>query len=186
MQHASDGKTSQQTRQTRESPSAATPARVVSLAAARVRREQRRKQQPPPQSLPELTGLDLRGVDMERMTPSAREHFWFNLNRYARRLYGGACERSAAESAEVYAPITADHIRDAERGRVERARRGEQERFGAMMILDSLQILGAALCGALATKPDLVGEAGVLPLAVALAATVSVFLVRETISARPV
>ena len=135
---------------------------------------------------PELVGLDLRSIDFERMTQSAREHFWFNLNRYARRLYGAASDISVVEYPQANAPVTADHIREAELARMRGIRRAERTDLGLGFVLDALQILGAALCGALATKPDLIGggSAGIFPLCVALVATVSVFLAREVLTMR--
>lgn len=155
---------------------------VTSIAAARMRRTQKNKSQRP--MPPELVGLDLRAIDMERMTPSAREHFWFNLNRYARRLYGTASDLSVREHVQPNSPVTADHIREAETQRMRRVVRIERTDLGLGFVLDALQILGAALCGALATKPDLVGAAGVLPLCVALVATVTIFLAREVVAMR--
>jgi hypothetical protein len=155
---------------------------VLSLAAARLKRARRKRaEQPVPL---ELAGLDLRAVDMDRMTVAAREHFWFNLNRYARRLYGAASDLSALEYAQPEAPVTADHVREAELTRMRRVRRVQRADLGLGFVLDALQILGAALCGALATKPDLVGDAGMLPLCVALVATVTIFLAREVVSMR--
>lgn len=155
---------------------------VFSLAAARLKR--RAAKNADKATLPELAGLDLRGVDLERMTESAREHFWFNMNRYARRLYGAAGELSTAETDLPSAPITADHVRWAELHRLRRLQRTEHTETGMTFLLDALQILGAALCGALATKPDLVGDAGFVPLTLALAGTVSVFLARELVTSR--
>lgn len=160
------------------------PAHVYSLAAARLRRSRARvapQEKPVP---PELTGLDLRGVELERMTRSAREHFWFNLNGYARQLFGAANELCLAQTAQTNAAVTAQHIRAAEMQRIRRMRRKENADLGLVFILDALQIIGAAVCGALATKPDLVGDAGPLPLGAALLVTVSVFLARETLAAR--
>ena len=116
---------------------------VHSLAAARMRRARRiRAERPLP---PELAGLDLRTIDMDRMTPQAREHFWFNMNRYARSLFGTAAEKSALEYAQADSPVTADHIRQAEIARLSRVRRVERSDLGLGFALDALQILGAAL-----------------------------------------
>jgi len=132
----------------------------------------------------ELTGLDLRGVELERMTRSAREHFWFNLNRYARQLFGAANDLSIAQSAQPNAAVTAQHIRTAEMQRLRRIRRNERTELGMVFLLDALQIVGAAVCGALATKPDLMGDWGAFPLAIALVGTVTVFLSREALATR--
>jgi hypothetical protein len=156
--------------------------RVHSLAAARMRRARRmRAERPLP---PELAGLDLRAVDMDRMTPQAREHFWFNTNRYARTLFNTAVEKSALEYVQADSPVTADHIRQAELQRLRGVRRTERTDLGLTFVLDALQILGAALCGALATRPDLVGSGGMLPLGAALMATVALFLGREVVAMR--
>ena len=157
---------------------------VYSLAAARLRRNRAPRNPQNKPAPPELIGLDLRAIDVERMTPQAREHFWFNLNRYARQLFGSACERSIAESNNAAAPVTAQHVRTAELERMRRVQRVERGDLGIAFVLDALQILGAALCGAFATKPDLLGDAGVFPLAIALTATVSVFLAREVLVTR--
>jgi len=179
VQEVSEGKHS---RRARKAEASADKPAVVSLAAARMRRARRNKTERP--MPPELVGLDLRAIDFERMTQSAREHFWFNLNRYARRLYGAASDLSVIEYPQANAPVTADHIREAEIARMRQVRRAERTDLGLGFVLDALQILGAALCGALATKPDLIGGAGIFPLCVALVATVSVFLAREVVTMR--
>jgi preprotein translocase subunit SecY len=63
-------------------------------------------------------------------------------------------------------------------------RRSENADLGLTFVLDALQIIGAAVCGALATKPDLVGDGGAFPLAAALIVTVGIFLTRETLASR--
>lgn len=156
---------------------------VYSLAAARLRRSRTHTVQEKPVP-PELTGLDLRGVELERMTRSAREHFWFNLNRYARDLFGAANELCVAQTAQPNAALTAQHICAAEIRRMRRMRRSENADLGLTFVLDALQIIGAAVCGALATKPDLVGDGGAFPLAAALIVTVGIFLTRETLASR--
>jgi hypothetical protein len=157
---------------------------VYSLATARLRRSRTRtpaQEKPLP---PELTGLDLRGVELERMTRSAREHFWFNMNRYARQLFGTANELCIAQTGQPTAAVTAQHVRTAELQRMRRLHRRERADLGLIFVLDALQIIGAAVCGALATKPDLIGDGGALPLAAALVITVSIFLTRETLATR--
>jgi hypothetical protein len=170
--------------QTRSEDVSAASTAVYSLAAARLRKSRAKNAQTSKPAPPELTGLDLRAIDFERMTPSAREHFWFNVNRYARQLFGSSCERSMAESNNPTAPIAANHVRQSELDRVRRAQRVERSDLGMTFVLDALQILGAALCGAFATKPDLLGDAGMLPLAATLTATVAVFLAREVLATR--
>jgi hypothetical protein len=161
-------------------------AAVHSLAAARVRRATKRRseakqaEQTPPS---ELTGLDLRGIDFERMTPQASQHFWFHMNRDARRMFASAAEISRGECGQTFGPITADHIQESER-RHRARRQSDRATFGLGFALDALQILGASLCGALATKPELLGDAGPFPLAIALTATVTIFLAREILTQR--
>jgi hypothetical protein len=181
MLHAPDSKIARKAARPAHAEQERSP--IVSLAAARLRRRARQKQIDKPLP-PELTGLDLRGVDLERMTESGRQHYWFNLNRYARRLYTVAGELSETEHNLPAAPVTAEHVRAAELRGMPSARRSQSSDLGFSFVLDALQILCAALCGALATKPDLVGEAGVVPLSIALVATISVFLAREAVAAR--
>ncbi len=156
-------------------------AKVISLAVARNRRYRRTQAKATPV---ELEQLDLRGVDLDRMTPEAREHYWFNLNKYARHLYVASCELSMAECDHPYSPICVGHVREAELHRMTLQGRRMHKYFGLFFVLDGLQILGAAACGALATKPALVSTAGVIPLAAALGLTVLVFLTREALAAR--
>ena len=128
--------------------------------------------------------MDLRGVELERMTRSAREHFWFNVNRYARQLFGAANELCIAQTAQPNAAVTAQHICTVEIQRMRRIHRKERTDLGLIFVLDALQIVGAAVCGALATKPDLIGNGGALPLGAALVITVSIFLAREALATR--
>jgi hypothetical protein len=79
--------------------------------------------------------------------------------------------------------VTPSHLRDAERKRLGAVRHREAL-LGAGFLLDALQILGAASCGALATQPDVAGDYGPIALVVALAATISIFLLREVLYAR--
>ncbi len=154
--------------------------KVVSLAAARVRRARRRPPKPGP---PELEGLDLRGIDLERLTPRAREHYWFTVNKHAHHLYAAACEVSIAETRHPSAPVTASHVREAEIRRIASAQHAPHG-LGWSFVLDALLILGAATSGALAARPHVVEGAGVLPLATALALTIAVFFAREAMIAR--
>jgi hypothetical protein len=126
----------------------------------------------------------MRGVDFDRMTPEAREHYWFNVNKYARHLYAASCEVSMAECDHPYSPICVGHVRDAELNRMALQARRSHNYFGVFFVLDALQIIGAAACGALATEPELVSAAGALPLVATLGLTVLVFLVREALAAR--
>jgi hypothetical protein len=89
---------------------------------------------------------------------------------------------SMAECDHPYSPICVGHVRDAELNRMTLQARRSHTYFGVFFVLDALQIVGAAACGALATEPELVS--GVLPLAATLGLTVLVFLVREALAAR--
>jgi len=158
------------------------PAKIISMAMARNRRSERNRPRP---ELPELQDLDLRGVDLDRMTPEAREHYWFNVNKYARHLYVASCDLSMTECNHPYSPICVHHVRDAELTRMGMGPgRGAGKHFGLQFALDALQILGAAVCGALATKPNMIDGMGPIPLASALTMTVLIFLARETLAAR--
>ena len=118
------------------------------------------------------------------MTPGARQLYWFNLNNYARHLYAAASDFAVREGGHSGAAITGNHLRDAERKRLGAVRQREAM-LGAGFLLDALQILGAAACGALATRPEVAqGFGGPLALVAALAATISIFLVRELLYAR--
>jgi len=163
-----------------QSVDAGGPARVISLAMVRNQRVQQNRPRP---ALPELEELDLRGVDLDRMTAEAREHYWFQVNKYARHLYVSACDLSMSECDHPYSPVCVQHVRDAEMRRIA-LQRGVGRTFGLPFVLDGLQILGAAACGALATRPTMFSSAGVLPLAVAMTLTIAVFLWRETLAAR--
>ena len=63
---------------------------------------------------PELRDIDLRGIDLDRLTPEAREHYWFNVNKYARHLFVSSCDLSAKECDHPYSPICTHHVREAE------------------------------------------------------------------------
>ena len=158
---------------------------VYSLAAARARRvarsaEERRDRMGVPA---ELRGIDLRGIDLERVSSPARERFWFEINRFTRNLYATATNLAITETNRPYSPITATQMRSAAR----QARLPEPapaKPFGSAIALDALQIFGAALCGAFATKPEMLGDFGMVPLAVALCGTIGVFLAREILGQR--
>ena len=159
------------------------PAKVLSLSAARARRAQRRLQNRP--TLPELEGLDMRGVDVDRLTTEGREHYWFNVNKYARHLFVSSCELSMKDSDHPYSPICVHHVREAEMRRMRMAPSQSRKRYlGLLFLFDALQIVGAAACGALATKPDMFKSAGMVPLAIAITLTVTVFLFREAIATK--
>ena len=162
----------------------ADPATVLSLSAARARREQRRRASRRG-SLPELEGIDLRGVDLDRLSPEAREHYWFNVNKYARHLFVSSCELSMDDCDHPHAPVCVQHVREAELNRMAmQSNRGDRGTFGLLFFMDGLQILGAAACGALATQPGLFGSAGMVPLAISILLTAGVFLFREAVAAR--
>lgn len=158
---------------------------VVSLAAARARLRLR-KNMPlkPHQPAPaDIEQLELEGLDLDRLTPGARQLYWFNINNYARHLFAAAADFAIREGGHTAAPISGNHLRDAERKRLGAVRHREAL-LGAGFLLDALQILGAAACGALATRPEVAEGFGPLPLVAALAATISIFLLREFLYAR--
>ena len=132
----------------------------------------------------EVGGPNLGGVDFERMTPSAREHFWFNLDRYALQLFHAADELSAAETRRHDAVVTAEHVCAAEVRRMLRVRRDDRGDFGLVFLLDAMQILGAALCGALATKVDFANQEGVLSFVAVVVVTIGVCVLREVTGGR--
>lgn len=160
--------------------------RVVSLASARARKRMRalaaREAKPQP-ALPVFEQVDVEGLDLDRLTPGARQLYWFNVNNYARHLFASASDISTVDSGNGYAPVTTDHLRQAETKRLGAVRHREAM-LGAGFVLDALQILGAATCGALATRPSIADGYGALPLVVALAGTIAIFLLREFLHAR--
>jgi hypothetical protein len=159
---------------------------VVSLASVRARRKLRslsaRRDKTPASPLA-FEQIDLEGLDFDRLTPGARQLYWFNLNNYARHLYASAADVSAGESGNGYSPVTTDHMREAESKRLGAVRHREAM-LGAGFVLDALQILGAATCGALATRPAIAAGYGAIPLVVALGGTIAIFLLREFLYAR--
>jgi len=167
-----------------DTENAAAPAKVLSISTARRARLARKQTKSRP-SVPELEGVDLRGIDVDRLTVEAREHYWFNVNKYARHLFVSSCDLSMKECDHPYSPICVHHVREAEMKRMGmQSSKGSARTFGLLFFMDALQILGAAACGALATKPDLFASAGMVPLAICMGLTVSVFLFREAVAAR--
>lgn len=159
---------------------------VVSLASARARRRQRglaERQSKSSSSPLTFEQIDLEGLDFDRLTPGASQLYWFNLNNYARHLFASASDISAVENGNGHAPVTTDHLREAESKRLGAVRHREAL-LGAGFVLDALQILGAATCGALATRPAIADGYGALPLVVALGGTIAIFLLREFLFAR--
>jgi len=157
---------------------------IVSLAAARARLRLRKKGTERPQTAPAEGGLlDLEGLDLDRLTPGARQLYWFNVNNYARHLFAAASDYAGREGGHSAAPISGNHLRDAERQRLGAVRQREAL-LGAGFLLDAFQILGAATCGALATRPEIAEGFGPVPLITALAVTISIFLLREFLYAR--
>jgi hypothetical protein len=157
---------------------------VVSLASARARLRVRRAGADRAHA-PALdpAQLDLEGIDLDRLTTGARQLYWFNLNNYARHLFASAADIAFREGGHAGAPISPSHLREAERKRLGAVRHREAL-LGAGFLLDALQILGAATCGALATRPEVAGGFGPLALLAALSATIAIFLVREFLYAR--
>jgi hypothetical protein len=157
---------------------------VVSLASARNRLRTHSKPLTKPAAVPvDLEQVDLEGLDFDRLTPGARQLYWFNVNNYARHLFASASDIAAVDSGHGYATVTTDHLREAEKKRLGAVRQREAM-LGAGFVLDALQILGAATCGALATRPTLAEGYGPAPLVAALAATIAIFLLREFLYAR--
>lgn len=157
---------------------------VVSLASARNRLRAHPARASKAAVAPEaLEQVDLEGLDFDRLTPGARQLYWFNVNNYARHLFASASDIAAVGSGHGYATVTTEHLRDAEKKRLGAVRQREAM-LGAGFVLDALQILGAATCGALATRPNLAAGYGPAPLVVALAATIAIFLLREFLYAR--
>jgi hypothetical protein len=64
---------------------------VVSIASARHRRP-RNVRRTGRSASPDA--LDLEGLDLERMSSGARELYWFNVNRHARRLFLASSDAS--------------------------------------------------------------------------------------------
>jgi len=161
-------------------------ASVVSLASARDRLRSHSTPRNKPAHAPspaDLEQVDLEGLDFDRLTPGARQLYWFNVNNYARHLFASASDIAAVDSGHGYATVTTEHLREAEDKRLGAVRQREAM-LGAGFVLDALQILGAATCGALATRPTLAEGYGPGPLVAALAATIAIFLLREFLYAR--
>ena len=157
---------------------------VVSLASARNRLRGHPKSRNKPAPTPaDAEQVDLEGLDFDRLTPGARQLYWFNVNNYARHLFASASDLAAVDSGHGYATVTTEHLREAEKKRLGAVRQREAM-LGAGFVLDALQILGAATCGALATRPTLAEGYGPAPLVAALAATIAIFLLREFLYAR--
>ena len=151
---------------------------VVSLADARNRRPRFAKRTTKLAS----DALDLEGLDLDRMSHGAQELYWFNVNRYSRRLFLASSDASIMSARSPYAEIGAEHVQRAEEWRRRHESRNPRQR-GITFVLDALVIFGAALSGALATQPTFIGDAGAYPLAAAVTLTAAVFLVKEWVTA---
>jgi hypothetical protein len=157
---------------------------VVSLASARNRLRSHPAHHNTPASAPaDFEQIDLEGLDFDRLTPGARQLYWFNVNNYARHIFASASDIAVVDCGHGYATVTTEHLREAEKKRLGAVRQREAM-LGAGFVLDAMQILGAATCGALATRPTLAEGYGPAPLVAALAATIAVFLLREFLYAR--
>lgn len=151
---------------------------VVSIADARNRRPRFVKRAPRL-----VTGeLDLAGLDLDRMSQGARELYWFNVNRYSRRLFLASSDASIMSARSPYAEIGAEHVQRAEEWRRRHERRNTRQ-LGITFVLDAMLILGAAVCGALATQPAFLGDAGPYPLGAAVTITAALLLVKEWVIA---
>lgn len=165
--------------------SASREGNVYSLANARRRRETRahseRIKRTPDMAV--YDAIDLTGVDLDRLTPGARQLYWYNLTNHARFIFASASDGAMRDKGIRDAPISTDHVQDADDKQIGNSHRREAE-FGMGFVLDALQILGAATCGALATRPMALEGAGPWPLVAALTATVFVFVAREHLYSR--
>ena len=152
---------------------------VVSIAVARARKERRISR---PQNAvvdPRFDDLDLRGIEFEEMSEGARQLYWFNLTNYARHLYAGARDISLLETVdEAKFVIRPEHVQEAERGRLARARQSQAE-LGLGFVLEAAQIFAVAAAGALATRMDLNTGEGIIAFGTCLSVAVAVFFVRE-------
>ena len=126
--------------------------------------------------------LDLEGLDVDRMSQGARELYWFTVNRYARRLFLASSDTSIMSARSPYAEIGAEHVQRAEEWR-RRSERRNGRKLGVTFVLDAILIFGAAVCGALATRPEFLDPAGPYPLAAAITVTAALFLMKEWVTA---
>lgn len=150
--------------------------KVVSLAEARERlMHKRAREASAPAYMADPTELD--HLDLSRMTPEARDLFWFNVSRYAYDLAATASSYCDAETGDPDATVTPYHVESAETHRLIAPRR--RTRFGLGFSLDALQMIGAATCGALAARPGATDGASFVALAFAMMLTVGAFLVRQ-------
>jgi hypothetical protein len=150
--------------------------KVVSLAEARERLlHKRAREASAPSYMADPTELD--HLDLSRMTPEARDLFWFSVSRYAYDLAATACTYSDADASEPNGTITPYHVESAETHRLIAPPR--RSRFGLGFSLDALQMVGAATCGALAARPGAADGASFVALAFAMMLTVGAFLVRQ-------
>jgi len=150
--------------------------KVVSIEDARLRLARRGR----PRTQPLVDEhFDLEGVDFERMGEEAREYFWFNVNSYARDLAQRAAAYSDAEGERADGAVTPYHVEAAEAQRL--VYNPAAPRFGLGFALDAVQLIGAAVCGALVAQPGTTGGAGFVAFAFALMITVGTFLLRQTL-----
>ena len=150
--------------------------KVVSMAKARERLMQKRSRETSSPSYV-LDPTELDHLDLSRMTPEARDLFWFNVSRYAYDLASTACTYCDAEAEEPGLTVTPYHVESAETHRLIVPPR--ETRFGLGFSLDALQMVGAATCGALAARPGAADGASFVALAFAMMLTVGAFLVRQ-------
>lgn len=123
--------------------------------------------------------FDLQGIAFERLSDEARQYFWFNVNSYARDLAQRAAAYSDAEGERVDGTVTPYHVEAAEAQRTVYA--PSTPRFGIGFVLDAVQLVGAAVCGALVAQPGTTGGAGFVAFAFALMVTVGTFLLRQSL-----
>lgn len=151
-------------------------AKVVSIEDARMRLARRGRAR---QASPIDEHFDLEGAGFERLSDEAREYFWFNVNGYARELCQRATAYSDAEGERTDAAVTPYHVEAAEAQRL--VAPAARPRFGVGFALDAVQLIGAAVCGALVAQPGTTGGAGFVAFAFALMITVGTFLLRQSL-----
>ena len=164
--------------QAAEAPDGGSTSKVVSLAAARERRNPRQGRSVR-RPLVDAAGLDLDALDTERLPPDAREAFRVRVERYAQRFLRCAANFSEADSEDDDAPIGLPHVKAASR-LPSLNPSAKPAQFGMGFVLDAMLIMGAATVGALCADPTMLGGSGYLFLIAAVALTVGAFVAKES------
>ncbi len=120
--------------------------------------------------------FEISGLELERLTPEAKELLWLNVSAYAQDLVDAAEMHSDSEEGRD-APVTPYHVESADAARW--LRPPLPQRSALSIALDIIQLVGAATCGALAAKPGVVHGYGFIALALAMMLTAGSFLVRQ-------